>query len=72
MLLPTQQAETTGVERKNKGAFTMTCSDCSHYDELNCFCWLHWREIGPDDSCVTSCSDDDSIEEPEEDYLSEE
>ena len=49
----------------------MTCDQCSHYDELNAFCWLHWREIGPDDACVRSCSDDDSIQESEEDYMDE-
>jgi len=49
----------------------MTCDQCSHYDEINAYCWLHWREIDSENATVTSCSNDDSIEELEDNYLDE-
>jgi len=41
----------------------MTCSDCTHYDMINCFCWVRWLEISQADSYVSSCSRDDSRED---------
>jgi len=40
----------------------MTCEDCSHYDSINCFCWVRWIEIGHDEAYVHSCVNDDSKE----------
>jgi len=47
----------------------MTCANCSHYDWINCFCWLRWKEIGHNDAEVSSCSRDDSIEREENDAM---
>ena len=49
----------------------MVCAECSHYDEINCFCWVEWEYINSEDAQILSCAKDDSIEESEEDYLDE-
>jgi hypothetical protein len=41
----------------------MTCSQCSHYDEINCFCWVQWEEISHADAEILSCASDTSLTE---------
>ncbi len=46
----------------------MTCEDCSHYDELNNFCWKHLQ----DDMESTDTCDDHEREchhQEEEEYV---
>ena len=45
----------------------MTCENCSHYDELNAFCWVHWDDVSTEDAYVNSCEFDDSETEEDED-----
>ena len=49
----------------------MTCSECSHWDEINCFCWVTMEDINSEDAQILSCAYDDSIEQSEEDYEEE-
>lgn len=37
----------------------MTCECCGHYDSINSFCWLYWREVYSTDSCADDPTRDD-------------
>jgi len=50
------------LHRTSEVVACMTCSDCIHYDMINCFCWVRWLEISQADS-LSSCSRDDSRED---------
>jgi len=29
-----------------------TCEYCPHFDDLNRYCWLAWKDREPEDACV--------------------
>jgi len=31
-----------------------TCEGCPHFDDLNRYCWLAWKDRDPEDACVWS------------------
>jgi len=40
----------------------MTCECCSHYDSINSFCWLHWREVDSTETCPYDMSEQEREE----------
>jgi hypothetical protein len=36
-----------------------SCGECSHFDSINCFCWLHWKEV---DANEMACEDHDELQ----------
>lgn len=44
------------VETEHLDWEDLHCEECSHYDELNSFCWLYWEEMSPVDTCPNHSS----------------